>query len=153
MSKLFCVTLFLGSFLFAVTIANQLDFTKLSNLVSLSDNGSKVRDLIKETTDKAEIHRQKRSVNASVKVTKMNQTDYQQLEIQGSTDQDPRKMKARACLVQDNEVYWLELVSSALVQIMQEMKHVLEGKKVAMKMTKGAYEESKQASEKARMRH
>ncbi|KAL1396368.1 hypothetical protein pipiens_010562 [Culex pipiens pipiens] len=145
-------------------------FLGVAEIAQKAKNGASARDLYEEIKEKARNtlnnlankfggggggggRRSKRAVHSSVTVTKFNQTNYQKLEIKKSSDQDHEKLQEAACLVQDNEVYWLELVTSALIQVMQEMKRVLEGKKIGVQMTKEAYEQSKQAYEKSKLRH
>uniref|UniRef100_A0A1Q3FRD9 Uncharacterized protein n=1 Tax=Culex tarsalis TaxID=7177 RepID=A0A1Q3FRD9_CULTA len=150
-------------------------FLGVAEIAQKAKNGASARDLYEEIKEKARStlnnlankfgggagggggrgggRREKRAVHSSVTVTKMNQTDYQKVEIKKSADHDHEKLQEGACLVQDNEVYWLELVTGALIQVLHEMKRVMEGKKIGVQMTKEAYEESKRAYEKSKLRH
>ncbi|XP_062555452.1 uncharacterized protein LOC134220411 [Armigeres subalbatus] len=87
--------------------------------------------------------RQKRSIqNTSYVATKLNATHYQQVEFHRSWNDTQQKLES-SCLVKENEIYWLDLMTTALIGLMQEMKKVIEGKQVSMKMSKGAYEQRK----------
>ncbi|XP_065090552.1 uncharacterized protein LOC135711610 [Ochlerotatus camptorhynchus] len=84
--------------------------------------------------------RAKRSIETSYAETSMNKTDYRKVEMKNKRDNDPANQQVTevTCLVKDNEIYWLELVTSALIHITQEMKKVLHGKAISIKMSRNA---------------
>ncbi|XP_019540666.2 uncharacterized protein LOC109411575 [Aedes albopictus] len=88
--------------------------------------------------------RQKRAIHSDYVATKVNATHYQKVEFHKSVDKDAQEMKAETpCLIKENEVYWLDYMSSVLIGLTQEMKRVIDGKQVPFKMSKNGYEQQK----------
>lgn len=87
--------------------------------------------------------RQKRSIHSDYVATKLNATHYQKVEFHKSWDKDAQQKLENSCLIKENEVFWLDYMTSILIGLTQEMKRVIDGKQVPFKMSKQAYEQQK----------
>lgn len=92
--------------------------------------------------------RSKRSAETSYVITSADKSNYQKVEVKNKDDNDNslhQNQEAVVCLVKENEVYWLEMVTSALIYVTQEMKKVLNGKVIKQQMPKDMYNRTKSA--------
>lgn len=91
--------------------------------------------------------RSKRSSETRYVVTSGDKANYQQVEVKHKWDNDhleqQQQPEAVTCLVKENEVFWLEMVSTALIYVSQEMKKVLNGKVIRQQMPHDMYNQTR----------
>ncbi|XP_019540665.2 uncharacterized protein LOC109411574 [Aedes albopictus] len=90
--------------------------------------------------------RSKRSSETRYVVTSGDKANYQQVEVKHKWDNDhldqqqqQQQPEAVTCLLKENEVFWLEMVSTALIYVSQEIKKVLNGKVIRQQMPHDMY--------------